>query len=105
MQVLTYPQGKHILLVDLIFEGKEMSMPIDVRVNYSGDAAEAINRICRITRRSRREEVFADMANTYLWILHQQSLDRCIVSEDQDPRKTTELANFVEDKQEALKYF
>jgi hypothetical protein len=71
-------------------------------IDLLDQAAEAVDWVAQITGRA-RDEVMSDALRTYLWILHEQSQGRKIMS--LNGGRPRALENFVEKKDVADKYF
>lgn len=75
-----------------------------MKIELFGEAVEAIKEITTITAR-RPDELISDALRTYLWILHQQTFGRKVVSKNGGLEGEKEIVRLVENEEAARGYF
>lgn len=75
-----------------------------LKVEFFDNGADAVAAIGAFTAR-RPDEVVSDALRTYLWVLHQQTFSRKVVSINGKPEDEYKVADLVQDKKAAQKYF
>ena len=75
-----------------------------MKVELFDDGADVVAAIGAFTAR-RPDEVVSDSLRTYLWVLHQQTFGKRVLSVNSKPEDTYKVADLVQDKKVAQAYF
>lgn len=76
-----------------------------IPMSFKGVAAETVEAVGDFTGGRRPDEVVSDALKMYLWILHQQTFNKKIISVNGDPEDECEVEYLIKDKRIAMRFF